>query len=230
MTFSCVCAIKRFVIPKTVWRKQYIKLFAVFATVDQICINVEKGGDFLNTIENGKLRLTADEAEFIKDLIIRNESVIRAVVRSELHEDFDLLGEDCVAEIYLLACKKVAVLKNHENPEGWLSVASRRVAQNVKRKNATISEHYIDTEVTDIAGKNDIFEEALYNVWIENGSIDKLLGVLTPREREIYELVYKKRIKSNEAANILGVSDSTVRNTAASIRRKIKDAAKDMLY
>lgn len=184
----------------------------------------------MKTNEKEHFRLTADEAEYIKDLIIRNEYIIRAEVRSILREKFSQIGEDCIGEIYLLACKKIEVLKKHENPDAWITLVSKKVAQNMARKHNTILNRAADEEIMDIETKDDVFEDALYNIWLEDGSIDKLLNTLTPHEREIYNLIYKKRLPSKEVAKLMGRSDSTIRNTVAAIRRKIKSGIKTKLF
>lgn len=184
----------------------------------------------MKTNEKEKLRLTADEAEYIKELIIRNEYVIRAEVRSVLREKYEQIGEDCIAEIFFLACKKTAVLKKHENPDAWIALASRKVAQNMARKHNTHLNRTTDEEITDLCVEDNVFEDALYDIWMENGSVNKLLNTLTPHERKIYDLLYKRRLPSKEVARIMGVSDSTIRNTAATIRRKVRNALETKLF
>ena len=175
-------------------------------------------------------RLTSDEAEYIENLIIRNEYVIRAVVKLALRDKFDQIGEDCISEIYLLACKKIALLKNHEKPDAWITVAARKVAQNMARKHNTLLKNSTADEIIVVGMEDNVFEDALYNIWMEEGSIDKLLDTLTPHEREIYDLIYKKRLSSKEAAILMGTSDSTIRNTTVKIKRKIKNAIKTKLF
>lgn len=184
----------------------------------------------MKTNEKEVFRLTSDEAEYIKDLIIKNEHIIRAKVRSILQDKYGQLGEDCISEIYLLACKKIAVLKKHGNPDGWIMVAASRIAQNMARKHNTLMKNSTDVEITDVSAAVHVFEDALYDIWMEEGSIDKLLNTLTPHEREIYDLIFKKRLSSKEAAILMGISDSTIRNTVAKIKRKIKNAIETELF
>lgn len=184
----------------------------------------------MKTNEKEVFRLTSDEAEYIKDLIIRNEYIIRAEVKLALQDKFDQIGEDCISEIYLLACKKITVLKKHEKPDAWITVAAKRVAQNMARKHNTLLNRLTDEEIIDIGTNDTVFEDALYNIWMEEGSIDKLLNTLTPHEREIYNLIYKKRLPSNEVAELMGTSGSTIRNTDAKIKMKIKNAIETILF
>ncbi len=180
--------------------------------------------------EEVKLCLSPDEAEYIQDLIIRNQYIIRAEIRSVLKEKFEQIGEDCIGEIYLLACEKIDVLKKHKNPDGWIIIAARKVALNMGRKHNTILNKSTEAEIEDMPIDDNVFEDALYNIWLENGSIDKLLDVLTPHEREIYNLLYKRRLPSNKAAEIMKVSDSTIRNINRTIKKKIKNAIETKLF
>ncbi len=184
----------------------------------------------MNIEKTPKLRLTAEEAEYIKDLIVRNEHIIRAQIKTVLKDKYKNIGEDCISELYLLACKKIDILKNHKSPKGWIIVASKNVALNMARKQNTILKNSTKEEIKDHKTEDDIFEEALYNIWIENGSIEKLLNTLTPYEREIYDMIYKQGIPQKHVAKIKGVSDSTIRNIVANIKKKIKTAIETKLF
>lgn len=180
--------------------------------------------------EKEVFRLTSDEAEYIRDLIIRNEYIIRAEVRLVLRDKFEQIGEDCISEIYLLACRKIVLLKKHEKPGAWITVAARKVAQNMARKHNTLLKNSTDDEIVDVGTEDNVFEDALYNIWMEDGSINKLLNTLTPHERKIYDLIYKKRLPSKDVAKLMGTSDSTIRNTVVKIKRKIKNAIETKLF
>lgn len=184
----------------------------------------------MKVTESQKLRLTAEEAGYIEELILRNEYIIRAEVRSVLQDKFEQIGEDCISEIYLLACEKITVLKKHKNPDGWIVVAARNVAHNMARKHNTILNRTSEHILENIHIGEDVFDDALYNIWMRDGSIEKLINTLTPHEREIYELIYIKRLKPKEAAKLMCISDSTVRNIVAMIKKKIKNALETKLF
>ena len=199
--------------------------------IDQVSIKMSKKElVFLNSKGKDVFRLEPHEAEYIRDLIIRNQFIIRHTVKSVLNDKFDQIGDDCISEIYFLACKKISILKKHEKPDAWITVASRKVAQNMVRKYNTVLNKTADEEITDITSEDNVFEDALYNIWLEEGAIDKLLNTLTPHEREIYNLIYKNRLSSKEVAKIMAVSDSTIRNTVATIKLKIKKSIETKLF
>ncbi len=176
--------------------------------------------------DNIKVKLQPHEAEYIKDLILRNDYIIRAQIKAVLKEHYSQFGEDCKSEVALLACQKIFILKQHENPDAWITVAAHNVASNMMRKIITRSNRTIEKEVNDSPCEEMGYEEVMFNMWLENGSIERLLSILTPHERKIYELLYKKRLNSNEVAKIMNTSSSTIRNTKSVIKKKINEAIK----
>lgn len=184
----------------------------------------------MKTSEKEKICLTAEETAYIRELIIENEYIIRAQIKEKLKGKFAYLGEECIGDLYLLACQKAHVLINHPNPVGWLIIAARNIVKNAERKYKTVVDKTIDKELTDIPSGDQVIEDALYNIWMQEGSIERLLALLSPREREIYEMLYKEKRTSIQTANILGISDSTVRNIALTIKKKIKDGIEKELF
>ena len=119
-------------------------------------------------------------------------------------------------------CEKTDILKKHENPDGWVIIAARNIAKNAQRKLNAQLNRTSDKATEDITAEEDIFENVLCNIWLEDGGIDKLLEKLTPREKEIYNHLYRERITAKDTSEIMNLSDSTVRNINANIKRKIK--------
>lgn len=184
----------------------------------------------MNNSEKTQMNLSVDDAKYIEELITRNEYIIRAAVRAVLRDKYTQIGEDCIGEIYLLACEKIAVLKEHAKPDGWILVASRKVALSSAKKHNALLNKIADEDIDSIPSEDDVFEDALYSIWLDNGEIDRLLEVLTPREREIYDLLYIKNLSPKRSAEVLGISESTIRNTGSNIKTKIKNAMKTRLF
>lgn len=176
----------------------------------------------MNNAEKRSYVLTLEECDYIEKLIINNESILRSVIRSALVERFDQIGDECMSDLYLLMCEKIDILKNHENPDGWVVVAAKNIALNAIRKHNTQLKHTSAEEIIDIPVEDNVFESALYNIWLKDGVIEKLLDKLTPHEREIYNYLYRKRLPSKKVAELMGVSHSTIRNINANIKIKIK--------
>ncbi len=177
----------------------------------------------MNNAEKRDYVLTSEECDYIEKLITRNQSILRSVIRSALGERFDQLGDECISDLYLLICEKIDILKNHKNPDGWIVVAATNIARNAIRKYNTQLKHTTAEEIIDIRVEDNIFESVLYNIWLKDGIIEKLLDKLTPHEREIYNYLYRKRLPSKKVAEIMGLSDSTIRNINAKIKKKIQN-------
>ena len=101
------------------------------------------------------------------------------------------------------------------------------IASNAVRKYNTELKRTADKETKDIPVQDDFFESALYEMWLKDGIIDKLFDKLTPHEREIYNYLYQKRLSAKKVAEIMGVSESTIRNIKANIKKKIKKYLKE---
>ncbi len=163
--------------------------------------------------------LTEKQRMFLDSLIRENKRYISNTVLNTLGSAFSFLYEDCISELYMLACLKISIAETHPNPAAWIIVCARLTAHTViqKRKrdalNVPLDENLYDD--------SDVFDEALYNIWIENGVALKLIEELTPREREVYNLIYIKGKKPEEAAKLLGISHSTVRNIRKQLKEKI---------
>lgn len=177
--------------------------------------------------ENSKQKLTPEESEFLHTLFTANKKNIKRAVWAVLKDNFKLYGEDCISEVCLLAIEKVKTLKSHDNPSGWLVVASKKVAANYIRKEYTRLKNTGKEIIYDIpTDANAVFEDALYDIWMENGTIESLIQGLAPREKEVYGLLYLEGLTSQQAGQRLGISASTVRSIDAGIKDKIKYAVK----
>ncbi len=184
----------------------------------------------MNNKNDKKHKLTPEESVFLRDLLVENKNNIKNAVRSVLKTNFKYLVEDCISEVTLLVLQNPKTLMEHKNPNGWIVVASKRVASNLIRKEYTRLKNTGKEITYDIpTGKDTVHEDALYNIWMENKSIETLLKELTPREKEVYDLVYRKRLTSKKAGELLGISASTVRNIDSNIKEKIKYAVKKKL-
>ena len=166
--------------------------------------------------------LTKSDAQFIADLIERYESNIKNVIYGMLGSNKRYLAEDAISEVYLLMCKKIEVLKAHTCPKAWILVASKHVAQGILTKDRKeISAVPLET-VENYIGGADVFEDAVYEIWLENKVSEKLIAKLTKREREVYHKLYIEGKKPKEAASELNISTNAVNNIHKNLRDKIK--------
>lgn len=184
----------------------------------------------MSNADNEKIRLTPEEAEFVQTLLTKNSKNIRVAVRLVLGRFYNNLGEDCLSEISLAVIQKAKMLSTHENPDGWLVVASKKIAANLIRKEYTRLKNTKNEMPPDVPTDSDaVYQEALYNIWLANNGIEKLLCTLTPRERDVYDLLYINRLTAKQTSEALNISYSTVRTIESAIKSKLKEEIKKIL-
>lgn len=184
----------------------------------------------MNSKKNIEYRLSPDESAYVRDLFTENKGLIQNAVKSVLKSRFAEFGEDCIGEVCLLIVQNVKILMSHDNPQGWLVIASKKTAANYIRKEYTRLKNAGNEVFCDIPTDSEtVHEDALYEIWMKDNSIERLLCELTEREREVYELLYIKRMTAVSASRLLGISDSTVRSIDGAIKEKIKYAVRNKL-
>ncbi len=167
-----------------------------------------------------KIVLTKEDADFVEALLKQHQRVIMSVIRANLNHHLYYLAEDCLSEVYLVACQNVSELKKHAHPDGWLAVTAKYITIRLA-KDEMKNLRKIGRAVEHTAHEH-VFESALYNIWLEEKMPEKILGTLTKREKEIYEMIYIRCMKNDEIARQLGISESTIRNINKSIVDKIE--------
>ncbi len=180
----------------------------------------------MNKEQKEKIVLTKAEAQFAEKLLKDNAQQIRAVVCSTLGEENRYLAEDTVNEVCLLICQKIHTLEAHTCPKAWIIVAARNTAQNIKRKHKYDSMAIPFDEIKTKTGHDEVFEDAIYNLWLENKVSEKIIAKLTPREKEIYQKIYIEDKTPKEIAQELDISASSVRNIHKNLKDKINDHIK----
>lgn len=172
--------------------------------------------------ENERRPLTPEEAARLEALLTKRIYVIRHTVLNILSPDFRYLVDDCVNEVLLLACKKAEILLCHENPGGWLVIASKYVAHKMRRKHLPEQRNVPIDELRDTLHSGTVFEDLVFEEWKKKKIPELLISRLTPREREIYDLLYIQKKTPKTVAEELHISVSTVRNIKKSIEDKIR--------
>ncbi len=167
--------------------------------------------------------LTKDDALYVTDLIETHGKHIKNVIYSTLGHTSHYLAQDTISELYLLMCKKIDVLKAHPCPKAWLLVAARQTAFGMIAKHRNNLSTLPLDEALNIGGYDDVFNMALYEIWIEDNVPEKLIASLTPREREVYHKIYTEDKKPVDVAKELNISSNTVNTIHKNIRDKIKE-------
>lgn len=177
--------------------------------------------------QNGQTQpLSKDDSELLRRLIEENEKTTRKIIYSTLGKLYSYVAEEAIAELYLLACEKIDIIKTYRSPKAWLFVASKLVAQGMikKHKKDLLAVDY--DALTETSSSDDVFEEALFAIWIEDKVPEKLIASLTKREREVYYKLYIEKKSLAEAAEELGVKRNLINNVHRNLRDKIKDSVK----
>ncbi len=183
-----------------------------------------KRGDKLKKHISDRFVLTADEADYIAQTVLRNEKIIKTVIYNVLKPNYISLVEDCISETALLCCRKIKELKKTDNPDRWIIAASKNIALNMLHKQQNYIEYHelTDTEI-DVAS-DDLFEEVHYNILLKEFNSGKFFEILTPREKELYDLLFVENMKPKIISERLNISVNTVWCIKKSIVDKIKKA------
>lgn len=170
--------------------------------------------------------LNAEDSAFLAQLIEDNEKAIRASIRNTLGSLYDYIADEAVGELLLLACEKIDIIKTYRSPKAWLLIASKLVAQGMikKHKKDLLALDY--DALAEEASSDDVFEDAVFAIWIEHKVPEKLIASLTKREREVYYKLYIEKKSPAEAAEELGVKRNLINNVHRNLRDKIKDSIK----
>lgn len=171
------------------------------------------------------LVLTNVQRAFVEELLTENESIIKYTIRKTLGDVYEYLNEECVGELCLLMCEKISVLEAHPNPTAWVIVSAKLTAFTVMKKNR-IYANSVPLDRANTTKTDSTFEEALYSIWLQNDTSQKLLSTLTNRETQIYHKLYIEKKDSETTAEELGLTPSTVRTFKKTIKDKILEHIK----
>lgn len=175
-------------------------------------------------MEEKSIKLTESEALFIKELVCRNDGLIRNLLKTLLAEKYDVLADECISETHLLACEKAALLKTHPNPDGWIIKTVKLKAYELKR--LFLAEKRLTLEkAAELTDTQDVYEEALYVMLKESFCREELLPRLTKREKQVFSALFVEKIGTAATAVRLGISEKTVNN----LKRLIISKAKKLL-
>lgn len=171
--------------------------------------------------------LKPEDSEFLSRLLKENEKVINNVINNTLGKLYRYLAEETISELCLLACEKIDSVKAHTEPRLWLIIAAKNLARGMMRKHSKdLLNVSLDLLEEEPASTDNVFEDAVYAIWLEGKVPEKLIASLTKREREVYHKLYIEEKTLDETAEELGVTKNLVNAVHKNIRDKIKYAVK----
>lgn len=174
--------------------------------------------------------LSVQEREFLEQLLEKEYPIIIRVTERMLGENYRDLRDEALSELHLLLIRKVEELQRHPSPEKWVVTATKYIAIHVKAERAKHLNNFSDTDMDEILFTEDVFEMALYNIWMEKDVYSLLKNELTSREAQVFELMFEQKISCKEIMQRLKVSESTVWNLRKSIKDKYCYAIKHKLF
>ena len=129
-------------------------------------------------------------------------------------EDIDL-AQDVLQEIFCIAMRRAVELKEHPNPVAWLYLTAKYVILSECRKKRKRDLNYCYEDMEEQI--RDPYAEAV----LKSTEEDTIKSILSESEYNIIDLVYNKGYKNREAAEELGIKESTLRVKLLRIRNKI---------
>lgn len=184
-------------------------------------------------MKNGNDRgraLSASEREFLDNLLRKTQPTLIRILKYKLGDMYDDLKDECLSEVYMTAVCNANKLMASEEPEKWLFACTKIIALNRMSSRLKYLSRVTDTDMPNISTGDDVFELALYNIWLEQDVYRRLKEELTPREREVFTLMFEEKLSCKEISQRLSVSESTLWNIRKSIKDKYRYAIKNKLF
>jgi len=163
-------------------------------------------------------------AEFVK----RNSPLIHSAIRKALltysaghyapANEIKDIGQNVLVSLW--GKNKLSEVKNKECIDYWLAVTARNAVINclkARRKEVLISDQsfFEKLPAKGIDRKTDEIESM-------DKKIKELYRLLTPREKLIFKLYFKKELNLKDVSKIMGIPLGTVSSAVTRMRKKIK--------
>ena len=159
--------------------------------------------------------------EFMRELYEKHFELVYKYCLSKLRHDEDAAAEVAHA-VFEAAGEKYESLREHPNKLGWLMQTAKHMIRRRWTRSAKEAAKNIPLElVTALPDGRDPFD----SVELTEGDIKRItaevLSGLSPGEREIYELFYRRKLTYAETAASLGVSEKAARARLARVKAKL---------
>jgi RNA polymerase sigma-70 factor, ECF subfamily len=164
-------------------------------------------------------RISAGDQLAMKVLYTRHKvRVYRFALRIVRDE---ALADDLVNEVFFHVWKKADAFEGRSQVSTWLLAIARNLAVAMVRRRST--EVLDENAYESVEDMSDDPETAMHKK--QRGSIfADCIANLSPRHREIVDLVYYHEKSVDEAAEILGVSSNTVKTRMFYARRRLAES------
>jgi RNA polymerase sigma-70 factor (ECF subfamily) len=133
-------------------------------------------------------------------------------------------ARDVTQEVFLAACQKSALLRQHPNPGGFLFQTAKNLAN--KSRAGSYRQMLRDMALDDLpdepADPSGSIEAALDKEIDEREYIEAVLDNLSDEKRRLYTLYYAEKKGMAEIANLLGLEEPALRMRYVRLRREIR--------
>ena len=139
-------------------------------------------------------------------------------------------ARDCTQEVFLVACQKAELLKQHPNPGGFLFQTAKNLARKTRRESFSrmvqeISSDGGNLELSDICSG---IEAVLDSEIDELEYVETVLSGLSSDKRRLYSLYYINRKSMAEIASLLELEETAVRMRFVRLRREIRTMVENL--
>ena len=162
-----------------------------------------------------------DEAFFVELCGSHYEKVLKYLFYALKSES---AARDVTQEVFLAACQKRSLLRQHPNPGGFLFQTAKNLANKARAESyrQMLRDTMLDDltyEPRDPAGT---VEDALDKEIDEEDYIKAVLDTLTDEKRRLYALYYADKKSMAEIALLLGIEETALRMRYVRLRREIR--------
>ena len=126
-------------------------------------------------------------------------------------------AEDAVAEVFLVAWRKIDLVPAGEAARAWLYATARRVTANTRRS------HRRRDALADRVSQERGFEEP-HPMTAESNAVHEALAMLSEADREVLLLVEWEGLRPIELGEVLGCQEVTARGRLHRARARFRDA------
>ncbi len=128
-------------------------------------------------------------------------------------------AEDAVAEVFLVAWRRLELIPPGDGARAWLYATARRVTANARR--STRRRDALQDRISRDRTVDDPRSDAMTT---EDALVHEALGMLSERDREVLLLVEWEGLRPGELAEVLGCHEVTARGRLHRARARFRDA------
>jgi len=169
-----------------------------------------------NTIKADENVLSAEENEFLKELIIGMSTDLLRIANSKLRSRDD--SKDALQETFLAAYNNIDKLKRSNNPKGWLVNTLKFKVMHMQRAKF----RYIK-----LLEKLELENETNEMIFMDNYYNPDLYTIITKDDYNILRLTYEEGYTVQEVADKLGINYEACKKRIQAARYKLKEEIKN---